>query len=145
MTFTKGSSVPWSKLPIGIEASAPTELQLLKQLASTVGAKSFHLPDDKRVVLHTAAVFANNFTNHILGIAFRIMQSSDLPKELIYPLITETFQNALAHDPTTIQTGPAIRNDLETMHAHLNFLHGQSEWQDLYVLISNMIAEKDKA
>jgi hypothetical protein len=72
--------------------------------------------------LHVAAVFVNNFTNHLYQIGQEICQEHQVPFEILNPLITETAQKIMLLSPSEAQTGPAKRNDTETIEAHEAFL-----------------------
>jgi predicted short-subunit dehydrogenase-like oxidoreductase (DUF2520 family) len=92
-----------------------------------------------RETLHLAAVFANNFTNYILGTAFDVVKDSNLDKKLLYPLVYSTLQNAFNRDPKLIQTGPAARNDSKTIAKHLKLLKSNPASYELYTTITNQI------
>jgi hypothetical protein len=62
--------------------------------------------------LHVAAVFVNNFTNHLYQIGNEICDENQIPFSILHPLITETAQKIMNLPPALAQTGPAIRNDV---------------------------------
>lgn len=139
MTFAEGADVPWEQVPVGVNASNADDLLLLQTLAQSIGAQSFTLLDEQRVGLHVAAVFANNFTNHIIGMSYELLQMHGLDKALLQPLIEQTVQLALAHDPYAIQTGPARRRDAQTIATHLELLRKHRDFSRVYQLISGLI------
>ncbi len=55
------------------------------------------------------------------------------------PLIKETARKLDDGIPSTMQTGPAKRNDKKTMAKQLEILHLQ-EHKEIYSLLSNAIA-----
>src|SRR6476661_7070098 len=68
-TFSPGRAINWPTVPLCIEAATlPAESTLLT-LASGLSQHVLRLDSAQRLQLHVAAVFANNFTNHLLGIA----------------------------------------------------------------------------
>jgi hypothetical protein len=79
-----------------------------------------------------AAVFACNFTNHLLGIADQLLGEAHLPTDLLAPLVRETIAKALLNPPFSVQTGPAIRGDASTIEAHAGALAAHPAWQELY-------------
>jgi predicted short-subunit dehydrogenase-like oxidoreductase (DUF2520 family) len=97
------------------------------------------LSSARRLQLHVAAVFANNFTNHVLGIADALLAEAGLPAELLHPLVRETVEKALTNPPFTVQTGPAVRRDAPTLAAHEAALATHPAWQDLYAQLTASI------
>ena len=61
---------------------------------------------------------------------------------LLHPLIRETAAKATEMDPHKAQTGPARRNDLKTLQAHLKLLEQREEFRQFYELFSNQILKK---
>jgi predicted short-subunit dehydrogenase-like oxidoreductase (DUF2520 family) len=95
----------------------------------------------QRLALHVAAVFANNFTNHMLTLAANIVEGEDMQFKLLRPLIRETVEKALILGPTAAQTGPAIRGDETTMALHKRYLGDNRELFELYDSISQSIQD----
>jgi hypothetical protein len=89
-----------------------------------------------------AAVFACNFTNHLLGISQELLQNADLPLNLLQPLVQETIKKAATHNPYTVQTGPAIRHDQNVIEEHLRLLATQPQFQEIYQLLTQSIQDK---
>jgi len=59
--------------------------------------------------------------------------------EILKPLITETVSKAIDIGPARSQTGPAIRNDLNTIEKHLELLSFSPELQATYREITRSI------
>lgn len=142
-TFSKDVKLDYSEIPFFIEASdKPSELALLK-LASLISDKTMLADSDQRRALHVAAVFACNFTNHLIGLSNEILGAYSLPLESLKPLITETVRKAFfSLNPYMCQTGPAVRGDETTMNAHLKLLDIFPEMKDVYNILSNSIKHK---
>ena len=138
-TFSPGRTIDWSAVPLCIEAAdAATETTLLA-LAHSLSAHVRQLASGPRLKLHVAAVFANNFTNHLLGIADALLAEADLPAGLLAPLVRETVAKALANPPFAVQTGPAVRHDAPTLAAHQTALATHPAWQALYAQLTASI------
>lgn len=138
-TFSHERSPVWSKIPFCVDASNETDLLLLKKMAKTIGNLVYQVNDDQRKQLHVAAVFANNFANHCFSVAEQILNKHNLPFDLLHPLMEETLAKALQDSPVKMQTGPAIRNDQDTINRHLSLLETEPIWQDLYALMTQSI------
>ena len=138
-TINKNTAPNLEQVPILIEAADKADEQLLLQLAATLSTRVLLANSQQRQSLHLAAVFANNFTNHIMGIAKHILQQSNLPNDLLNPLIMQTAQNAITNNPFDVQTGPVMRNDLDTINTHLNLLQQFPQYRQVYELLSGSI------
>lgn len=137
-TFTKGREVNFEKIPIGLEAENETDYQLLEQLAQQLSSKVFRMNSSQRQQMHLAAVWANNFSNHMIAVAEDIADKADVPREVLYPLIEETIAKAQALGALTAQTGPARRDDQDTLDKHLDLLKNRDQ-KELYTQLSQSI------
>jgi predicted short-subunit dehydrogenase-like oxidoreductase (DUF2520 family) len=95
--------------------------------------------------MHLAAVWSNNFTNHMLTNAYGIMNEHSMPVEWLEPLIRETFNKAIEMGPVKAQTGPAIRHDQATIKKHVDLLSYSQELQVLYKRITDSIQSVSSA
>jgi predicted short-subunit dehydrogenase-like oxidoreductase (DUF2520 family) len=138
-TFSSGRAIDWPRVPLCVEARAPAAETTLLQLAHSLSQHVRRLDSAQRLKLHVAAVFANNFTNHLLGIADALLTEAALPPELLAPLVRETVDKALAHPPFTVQTGPAVRRDAPTLATHAAALAAHPAWQALYAQLTASI------
>ena len=84
-------------------------------------------------------MFACNFPNYLYYAAGSLLKRHDLDFNMLRPLILETAGKVQAHLPQDVQTGPAIRNDEQTMDAHLQLLDQNAELQQVYRLLSQLI------
>jgi hypothetical protein len=64
---------------------------------------------------------------------------------LLRPLILETAKKVQNHLPPDVQTGPAVRNDENTMATHLKMLDSEPKLKEIYQLLSQGIIKKDNA
>jgi len=140
-TFTKESEVNFINIPICIEASTILDLKLLKKLGGTISEKVVKINSDERAKLHLAAVFVNNFVNHLYQKGSEILEEKSLPFELLKPLIIETVNKIDSLSPKEAQTGPAKRNDLKTIEKHLHLLKNSTH-KELYLQLTKAIQEK---
>ena len=138
-TFSPGRAIDWPTVPLCIEASDLAAETTLLDLAGSLSRHVRRLDSAQRLKLHVAAVFANNFTNHLLGIADALLSEAGLPTSLLAPLVRETVAKALAHPPFAVQTGPAARHDAPTLAAHQAALAAHPAWQALYARLTASI------
>ncbi len=133
-TFSPGRAIDWAAVPLFVEATdLATEARLL-ELARCLSRRVALLNSAQRLRLHLGAVWASNFTNHLLGVAQAVLAEAGLPFELLHPLVHETVAKALAAQPSAfgVQTGPAVRHDAPTLAAHQAALAAHPAWQALY-------------
>ncbi|WP_418501107.1 Rossmann-like and DUF2520 domain-containing protein [Flagellimonas sp.] len=138
-TFTKGKHIDFGKVPICIEAKEEQSLTLLRSLALTLSQNVHEVNSDQRKKLHLAAVFVNNFTNHLYGIGEEICEKEGLPFDLLKPLILETAEKIQSMSPKEAQTGPARRNDQKSIQDHLKLLNN-----DKHIALYNLMSEAIK-
>ncbi|GGH19632.1 Rossmann-like and DUF2520 domain-containing protein [Mucilaginibacter phyllosphaerae] len=138
-TFSKTKEVNFRDVPMCIEGANEAITQVLENLARDISNHVYQVSSAQRKVLHLAAVFACNFTNHLYSIGEQLLADSDMSFEMLRPLIAETADKIKGHSPATVQTGPAVRNDERTMQAHLQMLQQQPHLQDIYTLLSQDI------
>lgn len=138
-TFSKNRELDVKDIPFILEASQPETEAVLKGLAESLGGKTSFLDQENRRMLHLAAVFVNNFSNFMLIAGKEITIKAGLPFDLLIPLIKETYSKALANGPEYSQTGPAVRNDKNTIEKHMNLLSFSPELQSIYREISESI------
>ena len=143
-TFTKGFIPDLKKIPFFIEATDKPALNLLRELATDIGAGAWDCDSERRKHLHVAAVFANNFANFMMTTGEAIATGAGFDPSLLRPLIEETVRKALRTGPERAQTGPAARHDDKTMESHLELLSFSPEYHELYRMISRMISDHYK-
>lgn len=141
-TFSKSRNISFQGLPLLIEAGNETTQNRLLHIARSLTENVSLTSSEDRKGIHLAAVFANNFSNHMIDIAGRIMRHEGLDENLLKPLIRETVEKALVQSPSSAQTGPAIRGDTKTMQKHIDQLDFNPVLQQIYRLVSESIANK---
>lgn len=137
-TFSNDTPINFKEVPICIEAQNTSDLLVLQNLAEKLSNKVFHITSEQRKSMHLAAVFANNFTNHMYYIAEQICKENNVPFTILSPLLKETAQKLDTLSPYNAQTGPAKRNDIGTIDRHLKELTNTS-YKEIYTAISKSI------
>ena len=140
-TFTKRRELDFREIPLCIEAVNPDVLGEIRELAALLSARVEEISSEKRKVLHMAAVFANNFVNHMYGIAGKILEKEGLDFSLLRPLIFETAHKVMLMSPELAQTGPARRGDESILNMHKTLLKDDRKLLNLYTFMSEAIRE----
>jgi len=143
-SFNQSKLTNFNSIPIITDGNNAEVRQFLRTIAHRLSQNVYHLTDEQRPYLHLAAVFANNFTNAILGAAFQLLETQKIDKKILYPIIQQTYNRALTSDPIKIQTGPAVRGDVATMEKHLGLLneHESDILAALYQISTQLIIEQ---
>ncbi|MBC8154395.1 MAG: DUF2520 domain-containing protein [Bacteroidetes bacterium] len=144
MTFSKGQPLlNFEDIPLCLEAGDTDTETLLVALGQEISTIVYLVNSRERKVLHVAAVFACNFTNHLLAIANDLTTDEQLEFDLLKPLIRETFRKALlAPNPADVQTGPARRGDHSILSSHIAHLATQPRLAELYEVLSESIERR---
>ncbi|MEN8912313.1 MAG: DUF2520 domain-containing protein [Polaribacter sp.] len=136
-TFSKNKIVDFSEVPFCLEAENEKDYILLELLANLIGKKVYAINSEQRKALHIAAVFVNNFTNHMYKTGSDICAENNVPFAILEPLIKETAAKIETLSPAAAQTGPAIRKDQRTINEHLALLNKQQ--QEVYTTVTKSI------
>ncbi len=144
-SFSKEDTESLAPIPICVEAKKEENTQLLMSFGRSLSMKVYILDSEKRKTLHVAAVFANNFSNHMYAIAEELLSEDGIDFEIIRPLIQTTASKIKNKQPKNIQTGPAVRNDQKVIKRHLEFLKDHPNYQKLYEEVTNSIIAKQKS
>jgi predicted short-subunit dehydrogenase-like oxidoreductase (DUF2520 family) len=143
-TFSKERKIAFNEIPLCLEADSDETKKIITEVAKSISPYVYFLDSEKRKVLHIAAVFACNFTNHLLAISKEILDQEDLDYGMLNPLISETINKALDLDPRVMQTGPAIRKDVKILQEHMKYLQDDPDKKQIYRILSESILKMGK-
>jgi len=138
-SFSIGRPIVFTNVPLCIYSDQVYIQKKLMALARKISRSVQLINDEERAILHLAAVFSSNFSNHMYHIADQLCRDNELNFNLLKPLIKETAHKINSDSPLSMQTGPARRNDVNTMKKHLKQLSELSKEKAIYKLISENI------
>ena len=138
-TFSKNKKVSFKNIPICVDAHKDASKELLLEVGYKISNQVQIITDIERSILHVAAVFVNNFSNHLFHIAATICEKEKLDFKLLQPLLQETIHKINKQSPFDMQTGPARRGDRATIQKHLKYLQQFPEYTDLYAVLTKSI------
>lgn len=139
-TFSRTRPLPLRRVPLFVEGCNEATTVEIERIASALSENVSRADSEIRRVMHVAAVFACNFTNHLWAIADDILRPHGIPFASLEPLLEETLAKAAAISPGDGQTGPARRNDTGVMQAHMDML--APEQARLYRILSESIINR---
>ncbi|WP_341843331.1 Rossmann-like and DUF2520 domain-containing protein [Chitinophaga caseinilytica] len=134
----------YPEIPLMLEASSDEVQKRLLALAQSISGSISIMNSEQRLQMHLAAVFCNNFTNHLIALAKFYCEQEGRDFQLLAPLIRETFQRLDKFPPESVQTGPAVRNDEKTMALHESLLVNYPSMAQIYPLLSESILQFHK-
>ncbi|EAZ79413.1 Rossmann-like and DUF2520 domain-containing protein [Algoriphagus machipongonensis] len=140
-SFSIGRKLDFEDVAFLLESEDEETLQKLRKLAKSLSSMNYMVKSKDRKAIHVAAVFASNFSNHMIRISEEIMRRQGLDFEMMKPLIIEQISKALQIGAKNAQTGPAIREDYETLEDHHRFLAYNDSFAEIYRLISQDIVD----
>lgn len=141
-TFTKNKEVNFSKIPICIEAENEIDEEVLHKLASSLSGFVYKIDSNQRKALHVSAVFVCNFVNHLYKIGNDICEENNISFDILKPLILETAEKINVLNPEIAQTGPAVRNDIETIKKQELFLKNNKNLE-IYKILTQSIQKNE--
>ena len=141
-SISKHKKINFKKIPICLEAENKIDYSILEKVAKSISKKVFPINSEQRKKLHVAAVFVNNFTNHLYKIGNDICKVNNIDFEILKPLINETAHKIKKLTPSEAQTGPALRNDVKTLSNHLELLNKNQK--EIYNVLTKSIQKNNK-
>lgn len=135
-TFSAHVPAVWHNVPVFMESCNHDLKDYLSGLFEKAGAKTIQCNLEQRQTAHLAAVIANNFSNAMFAFAGDVLASKELDSQLLLPIIRQTIEKLNYTSALQGQTGPAIRQDLNTIQMQSEMLKDKPEWQRLYDEIS---------
>jgi predicted short-subunit dehydrogenase-like oxidoreductase (DUF2520 family) len=131
-------------IPTVWEANSLRSSEAISILAAAISDIVYQADWEKRKWLHLAAVFGNNFSNHLFTICEQVAKNHGLSFDLLLPILHQTIERLDNNKPFDIQTGPAKRGDQPTQSKHLELLKDHLLWQQVYKSISASIEDMYK-
>lgn len=140
-TFSKNVMLNYTDIPFFIEGDCNHTEESLCSLARLISDKVAVCDSASRKVLHIAAVFCCNFPNFLYSVASDLLTQRGLDFSVMLPLISQTTSKIIdGNKPETVQTGPAVRKDWQTIKSHLDYLTKYApEYSELYNILTESI------
>jgi len=127
------------EIPLLVDGNTEAVKDKLRGIALSVSPLVTTAGDAQRLQQHLAAVLVNNFTNHLYALAESYCRQNGLDFHYLLPLIKETAMRLDTFPPQQVQTGPAIRNDTDTIRRHLELLKDNEALKEIYLLLTRSI------
>jgi len=139
MSVNKKTVLNRKQSPVFFQAGTAHERILIKQLLNGFKFTPTEISETRRAKLHLAAVFVNNFTNHLYYQSWKIAGNDKNTHEFLVLLAQQALDNFKHGKTRENQSGPARRKDINTVKNHLNLLKSDRKIHDIYVSITQSI------
>ncbi|MFM7727736.1 MAG: DUF2520 domain-containing protein, partial [Flavobacteriales bacterium] len=85
-TLTRGTDINYASIPVLYECADEHTEHIVEQTLMKAWGTWTKADGSQRLMAHTAAVFSNNFTNHLQHIAHQLLHEAGLPTHLLHPM-----------------------------------------------------------
>lgn len=141
--FAKGIKVNFDDITVLIECA--NEFSKTKAMSFVSQRKCFvNIVDSTtRSKIHIAAIFACNFTNHLVALSEQYLNEFGYDISILSPLLKRVVENITDSNGMVknLQTGPAARKDYNIIDSHIKTLQNNPEMLDIYKYLTNSIIE----
>lgn len=128
-----------TEIPFLVEGNNEYTTQAIWKVANLLSSNVSAIKEEARFKLHVAAIFINNFTNHLYTLTEDYCNKEALDFNLLLPLALETAKRLKWISPRQAATGPAMRKDEVTINKHLAMLKAYPDIQKIYRQITESI------
>lgn len=140
-SFTKNIPINFKKVPLVIEANNDKAQEILVDFSRTISNQVILMNETDRKKLNIAGVFVNNFTNYIYSLTYDYLKKENIDFDILLPLIQNTVDKLQLGIPRDMQTGPAVRGDVDTIQSHLELLEHHPFLKTIYQDVSHSIMD----
>jgi len=126
-------------IPFLVDGESDETAGIIEDFARSLSDNVMRVTDEQRLKLHAAAVIVSNFTNHLYAIAEDFCSKENVDFNMLKPLIMETAQRIQCASPSQVQTGPAIRKDIQTLDKHLRLFTAHPKLRTMYMRLTDSI------
>ena len=128
----------WSGIPCFVQGKDIDDLAAIFSIAQLLTSHVYEANQQDRERLHIAGIFANNYTNLMYRIAADVLRGTQIPFEVLLPLIDQTAAKVHTIKPADAQTGPAKRGDTDVINHHLELL-AATPYREVYQALAALI------
>jgi len=125
----KTENNPFKDIIISIEGEEPA-VAAAADIATALGATSYTIKTEGKMLYHASAVVASNYLVTLLGLAFKLIGKAGIADRDAYavlkPLIQGTLGNIENVGIPSALTGPISRGDIKTVEQHLDAMQSQA-------------------
>ncbi len=132
--------IPIPPIPFLVDGNNEKNIGTIFNLLSGIAYSATRAGDEQRKKLHLSAVMVNNFSNHLFALTEDYCRSENIDFSLLYPLLKETVSRLSHQSAKTLQTGPAARNDEQTIQKQKDMLEAYPRLLAIYNVFTRSIS-----
>lgn len=125
----KTESNPFRDIVVSVEGE-DRAVEIAREIATDLGATSYTIRTEAKMLYHAAAVVASNYLVALLGLSFTLIGKAGIPAtdaySVLQPLISGTLGNIEKVGIPAALTGPISRGDAETVAQHIDAMQAQT-------------------
>ncbi|MEE8399651.1 MAG: Rossmann-like and DUF2520 domain-containing protein [Desulfobacterales bacterium] len=125
----KSESNPFEGIIVSVEGE-DRAVETARQIATDLGATSYTIRTEAKMLYHAAAVVASNYLVALLGLSFKLIGKAGIPDtdaySVLQPLIGGTLGNIEKVGIPAALTGPISRGDVDTVAQHIEAMKAQT-------------------
>ncbi|MEN9686465.1 MAG: hypothetical protein RLZZ28_2251 [Bacteroidota bacterium] len=137
--MVRSSMQTLSPVTLVVDGNNAHTTEEINKLALSLSDRVIAAGDLLRSKMHLVASFSSNFANHLYQLSANFCEKEGLDFNLFLPLISAAVEELYQQHPAQIQTGPALRGDVNTMQQHRKLLEAYPQMEAIYVLLSDSI------
>lgn len=130
---------PVPDIPFLIDANNDANRKIIRDIAGSISTLVRDAGDRERNIFHIAAVSANNFSNYLYRLVHEFCIRENVDFKFLLPLLSETVTRLHKYSPASVQTGPAVRGDEETIKKHRAALEAHPALLRMYDIFTTEI------
>ncbi|MBN2667832.1 MAG: DUF2520 domain-containing protein [Bacteroidales bacterium] len=139
-SFVADQNVRWSEVPFLFEWNNSISESVLISIAHQCDFNFHEVDSLARSRYHLSAVFSHNFVNFIIAASQEYIYQNSLDFKILVPILKQLIDNANTHqDLHQLQTGPALRGNIDILEKHLSMLDDFPIYQDVYLQMTKWI------
>ncbi|OUZ10652.1 glycerol-3-phosphate dehydrogenase [Aeromicrobium sp. PE09-221] len=126
MTFT-GTEIDLDRTCVFGLTAADEDREAIAAFVADLGGSPMWIAESDRVAYHAALAHGANHLTTLVTQAMDVLRGigADDPASVLRPLLGAALDNTLAYGDAAL-TGPVARGDVDTVHAHLEALDGDT-------------------
>jgi predicted short-subunit dehydrogenase-like oxidoreductase (DUF2520 family) len=128
-------------LTLLVDGNGPEARDLILLFAAGIAETVITADDSTRLKYHLAATLVNNFTNYLFAVAENFCVKENISFAVLQPLMEETVLRLRNISPFAAQTGPAWRDDQQTLDKHRKIVKDYSALSRIYEMFTQEIQD----
>jgi predicted short-subunit dehydrogenase-like oxidoreductase (DUF2520 family) len=132
VSVSKSNSEYATDTPLCLAGSNAEVNAVILDLAKRISTRAIVCTEEQRQTLHLSAVMAQNFANHLFVLASELCEQKGLDAQVLQPMLLQWAKGLRPDKAKERQTGPARRNDENTLAMQRELLASHPELLKVY-------------